>query len=144
VIYLDSAALVKLIRLESATNELTVWLNDRADTPLLSSALAEVEVPRALRRVAPEALTAVAGTLARLYRVEIDASIRADAGSLADPELRTLDAIHLATARAMGTELTAFVSYDRRLLRAAVAIGLPTASPGDGAAAPTPASPVRG
>ena len=94
-------------------------------------------MPRALRRVAPEALPAVAPTLARLYRVEIDPSIRADAGSLADPELRSLAAIHLATARAMGAELTSFVSYDRRLLRAAAALGLPTASPGEEPAAPT-------
>jgi uncharacterized protein len=130
VIYLDSAALVKLIRFEAATTALTDWLNARAETPLLSSALAEVEVPRALRRVAPEALAAVARTFARLYRVEIDAAIRADAGSLADPELGSLDAIHLATARAMGSELAAFVSYDRRLLRAGDALGLPTVSPG--------------
>jgi uncharacterized protein len=130
VIYLDSAALVKLIRFESATQELTDWLNARAQAPLLSSALAEVEVPRALRRVAPDALPAVAQTFARLYRVEIDAAIRADAGALADPDLRSLDAIHLATARAMGAELEAFVSYDRRLLRAGEALGLPTASPG--------------
>ena len=130
MIYLDSAALVKLIRFESATQELTDWLNARAPAPLLSSALAEVEVPRALRRVAPDALPAVAQTFARLYRVEIDAAIRADAGALADPDLRSLDAIHLATARAMGAELEAFVSYDRRLLRAGEALGLPTASPG--------------
>jgi uncharacterized protein len=130
VIYLDSGALVKLIRHESATVEVTQWLNARAGTPLLSSTLVEVEVSRALRRVAPEALPAVAQTFARLHRVEIDAGIRADAGSLDDPDLRTLDAIHLATARAMGVELEAFVSYDRRLLRAGDALGLPTVSPG--------------
>jgi predicted nucleic acid-binding protein len=130
VIYLDSAALVKLIRREDATPELMEWLNANADAPLASSTLAEVEVPRALLRVAPEALPAVAATLAQLYRVEIDAEIRADAGSLSDPDVRSLDAIHLATARAMGEELTAFVSYDRRLLRAGEALGLPTSSPG--------------
>ncbi len=130
MIYLDSAALVKLIRFEAATPELTEWLSARVETPLLTSALAEVEVPRALRRVAPEALPAVAPTLARLYRIEIDAAIRADAGALDDPDLRSLDAIHLATARAMGAELVAFVSYDRRLLRAADTLGLPSASPG--------------
>lgn len=130
MIYLDSAALVKLIRFEDATRELTDWLNARADSPLLSSALAEVEVARALRRVAPDAVGAAAQTFAHLYRVEIDAAIRADAGALADPDVRSLDAIHLATARAVGTELVALVSYDRRLLRAADALGLPTASPG--------------
>ncbi|MHB8718202.1 MAG: type II toxin-antitoxin system VapC family toxin [Candidatus Dormibacteria bacterium] len=130
MIYLDSAALVKLIRREHATPELMEWLNANPDAPLASSTLAEVEVPRALLRVAPEALPAVAATLAQLYRVEMDAEIRADAGSLSDPDVRSLDAIHLATARAMGEELTAFVSYDRRLLRAGEALGLPTISPG--------------
>ncbi|MEO9044172.1 MAG: type II toxin-antitoxin system VapC family toxin [Candidatus Dormibacter sp.] len=130
MIYLDSAALVKLIRREAATTELTEWLNARAEAPLLSSALVEVEVPRALRRVAPDALPAVPQTLARLYRVEIDAAIRAAAGALSDPEVRSLDAIHLATAQAMGAGLQAFVTYDRKLLHAADALGLPTASPG--------------
>ena len=129
MIYLDSAALVKLIRLEEATRELTEWLNARPG-PLVSSALVEVEVPRALRRVSPDALTAVAQTLARLYRIEIDARIRADAGAFADPDLRSLDAIHLATARAMGAALEVFVSYDQRLLRAGEVLGLTTASPG--------------
>lgn len=130
MIYLDSAALVKLIRFEDSSLELTEWLNARADTPLVSSVLSEVEVPRALRRVAPDALGAVARTFARLYRVEMDEAIRADAGALADPDLRSLDAVHLATARTVGAQLQAFVSYDRRLLRAGDALGLPTASPG--------------
>ncbi|MET8463931.1 hypothetical protein [Micromonospora zamorensis] len=51
-----------------------------------------------------------------------------------EPTLRSLDAIHLATAQALtndsGAELVAFVAYDRRLLDAAKAAGPPTASPG--------------
>lgn len=130
MIYLDSSALVKLVRFEEGSAELAVWLNERPDSPLLASALVDVELPRALRRSAPEVLPEVPRTLARLYRMEIDSAIRADAGALAEPELRSLDAIHLATAQAMGAELEAFVSYDARQLQAARTLGLPTASPG--------------
>ena len=63
-----------------------------------------------------------------------DSTIRATAAAFAEPTLRSLDAIHLATAQVLtnesGTELLAFVTYDRRLLDAAKATGLPTASPG--------------
>ncbi|MEU4712284.1 PIN domain-containing protein [Micromonospora purpureochromogenes] len=94
----------------------------------------EVEVSRALRRAAPQALVGVPTVLARLYRVEIDATVRAAAGAYPEPMLRTLDAIHLATAeilaRQAGTAFAAFVTYDRRLLDAVKSSGLPIASPG--------------
>jgi len=134
VIYLDSAAVVKLVRQESHSAELVTWLNAHEDAPLVSSALVEVEVPRALRRSAPQALVGVPATVGRLFRVEIDSTIRATTAAFAEPTLRSLDAIHLATAQVLtnesGAELLAFVTYDRRLLDAAKAAGLPTASPG--------------
>ncbi|HEY7199735.1 MAG TPA: VapC toxin family PIN domain ribonuclease, partial [Candidatus Dormibacteraeota bacterium] len=76
MIYLDSAAVVKLVRAESETAALVAWLAERPGAPLLSSTLVEVEVPRALRRLAPEAISTVPATLAKLYRVEINATIR--------------------------------------------------------------------
>ncbi|MEV4493219.1 type II toxin-antitoxin system VapC family toxin [Micromonospora coxensis] len=134
MIYLDSAAVIKLLRREAATEELVTWLNDRPGTSLVASALVEVEVPRALRRAAPQALVGVPSVLSRLYRVEIDATVRAAAGAYADPLLRSLDAIHLATAeilaRQAAADFVAFVTYDRRLLDAAKGVGLPVASPG--------------
>jgi predicted nucleic acid-binding protein len=130
VIYVDSAALVKLVRLEHATQELVDWLNERSGVALVCSVLAEVEVPRAIRRVAPDALAAVPATLARLYRLEIDATVRSTAAALAEPSLRTLDAIHVATAVGLGADLQAFVSYDERLLQTAGGLGLPVVSPG--------------
>ena len=129
MIYLDSAAVVKLVRREPGTTALVEWLNARTGTPLLSSVLVEVEVPRALRRSAPAALPAVPGTLGRLYRLEIDATTRAAAASLPDASLRSLDAIHLVTAVQIGAQLEAFVTYDTRLLDAARQAGLPAASP---------------
>ena len=129
MIYLDSAAVVKLIWAEAETSALVAWLGARAGTPLVTSALVEVEVPRALRRRAPAALAAVPGTLSMLDRIEIDAAIRATAASFSDPTLRSLDAIHLATAQQVSTQLEAFVTYDTRLLGAAQQAGLPVASP---------------
>jgi uncharacterized protein len=133
VIYLDSVAVVKLCRNEPATTALVAWLRERAERALVSSALVEVEVPRALRRHAPEALPAVPTALQRLYRVEIDQTVRATAAVYDDNGLRSLDAIHLATAQILGDtsgEDLTFVTYDRRLLDAAGYVGLATASPG--------------
>ena len=134
MIYLDSSAVVKLVHNEVGTAELVGWLRRHANNPLVSSALVEVEVPRALRRYAPTALAGVPAVLARLYRVEIDATIRATAAAFQDASLRSLDAIHLATAHLLRSESTetleAFVAYDRRLLLAAAAIGMPVVSPG--------------
>jgi hypothetical protein len=56
MIYLDSAAVVKLVRAEPFTTDLVDWLRVRTSSLLVSSALVEVEVARALRRNTPEAL----------------------------------------------------------------------------------------
>jgi predicted nucleic acid-binding protein len=134
VIYLDSAAVVKLVRQEACSADLVSWLDGFDDVPLVSSALVEVEVPGALRRSAPQALIGVPAAIGRLFRMEIDSTIRATAAAFTEPTLRSLDAIHLATAQVLtnesGATLTAFVTYDRRLLDSAKAAGLPTASPG--------------
>ncbi|WP_419997659.1 type II toxin-antitoxin system VapC family toxin [Streptomyces boninensis] len=134
MIYLDSAAIVKMVRREPCTEELVEWLNARPDDPLVASALVDVEVPRALRRAAPRSLAGVPSTLARLYRVEIDAAVRATAAAYTEPMLRSLDSVHLATAHLLadqpGSESLTFVTYDKRLLAAAADIGLVTAAPG--------------
>jgi uncharacterized protein len=89
-----------------------------------------------MRRSAPQALVGVPTTVGRLFRLEIDAIIRATAAAFADPTLRSPDAIHLATAQVLanesGTSLIAFVTYDQRPLASARTAGLPTASPGQG------------
>jgi uncharacterized protein len=131
MLYLDTAALVKLVRPEPETSTLVRWLNDRTGTPWLTSVIAEVELPRALRRVAPTALGAVPALLARLHRCELDEVVRATAASLAGEHLRSLDAIHVATATVVaGAALEEFVTYDRRLAQEAVGLGLRVAAPG--------------
>lgn len=131
MIYLDTAALVKLVRREPETDALADWLDARPTMPWVSSALVEVELPRALRQTEPALLADVPATVARVARYDIDGVVRAAAAAYPDPDLRSLDAIHLATARSIfGHRLAAFVSYDRRLLAAAAEAGLPSESPG--------------
>ena len=120
MIYLDTSALVKLIRREDESDALGDWLDERIHMPWITSALAEVELARAIRAAAPEGLPAVPSLLARLDRFEIDPVIRSTAAAYPDSGLRTLDAIHLATAQtAAAAPLTAFVTYDSRLAEAA-------------------------
>jgi uncharacterized protein len=133
VIYLDSSAIVKLVAPEPETDALGEWLRERSATELLTSKLSEVEVPRALRRSHPGVLAVVSVVLRRLYRVDINDVVRANAATYLDPLLRSLDAIHLATADAIvgaGKHITAFVTYDKRLGAAATEVGLSVASPG--------------
>ena len=132
MIYLDTSAIVKLVRAEAESGELVAWLNAR-DEDTVTSALAEVETVRALRREAPELLAGVATVLAQIARFEIDAAVRATAAAYPDPRLRSLDAIHLATADqlgAAGSAVTAFVTYDKTLGRVATEAGIPVIRPG--------------
>jgi predicted nucleic acid-binding protein len=130
LIYLDASALIKLAHIEPGSFDLSNWLAGRPEQDHFSSALIEVEVSRALRRYRPTALPEVPRILLRLSLIGIDAQVRAVAAAFSDPMLRSLDAIHLASALQLGDELEAFLSYDRRLLVAALAAGLPVESPG--------------
>jgi predicted nucleic acid-binding protein len=132
VIYLDTSALVKLIRIEPESEALGGWLNERIEMRWITSVLTEVELPRAIRAVAAEGLPEVPTVLARLDRFEIDSVIRSTAAAYPDAALRSLDAVHLATAQAAGATapLAAMIAYDNRLVPAASAPGLPVASPG--------------
>jgi predicted nucleic acid-binding protein len=130
MIYLDTAALVKLVRREVESDALVDWIANQPEELLVSSVLAEVELPRALRRTEPALLAAVPGVLGRIAVYEIDELVRTTAAAYDDPAIRSLDAIHLATADAvLADDLTTFVTYDRRLLAAAKGLGLPVAAP---------------
>jgi len=131
MLYLDTSALVKLIHHEPESDALADWLDANAPAAWVSSALIEVELPRAVLRADPARLPDVPGLLARVSRYDVDEDIRAAAAAFPDPMLRSLDAIHLATGHvAFGARLTAFVAYDERLLAAAEALGLPALAPG--------------
>lgn len=133
MIYLDTCAVAKLARHEWETEALFDWLERHGEESLIASVLLEVELERALRRADPRALARIPRILSGITRIELTAPIRVMAGAYQDPLLRSLDAIHLATAQAMtdgGEELTAFVTYDKRLLAAARAAGMHVEHPG--------------
>jgi uncharacterized protein len=129
VVYLDSSAIVKLIVSERGSKELRAYLRPRPSR--IASRIVDVEVRRAASRVAgldvEERLHEV---LARLARVELDEELAAVAGRLTPTGLRTLDAIHLASAMAIGGQLEAIVTYDQRLADAAAWLGIAVVSPG--------------
>ena len=129
MIYLDSAAVVKLVHAEAESQALRDWLSFRSSLDWTSSALIEVETVRALARHAPEAISRLPPILDLIVLVEISPEVRALAQQVTPPAVRTLDAIHLATALRMGDQLTSFVTYDRRLADAATAAGLTVDSP---------------
>jgi len=130
VIYLDSSALVKLALAEPESAALARWLAERADQPLVSSALYQAEVPRAVWRAEPGALPRSYKVIKRIARVALSADVLDNSATLPPAELSPAQAIHLASALAVKQDLTAFVAYDEHLLAAAKAAGLPVSSPG--------------
>lgn len=129
MIYLDSAAVVKLVHAETESAALRAWLDNRIDIPWISSALVEIESFRALARHAPKAVARLNPVLDLIELVDLDPSIRLLAQTVQPASIRSLDAIHLGTALKISTRLTAFVTYDKRLADAASATGLPIEMP---------------
>jgi predicted nucleic acid-binding protein len=129
MIYLDSAAVVKLVHAEPETPALRTWLNERAETGWISSVLLEIESFRALARYAPEAVTRLHLVLDQIDLIDMGPRVRVLAQAVRPVTIRSLDAIHLGTALTARRNLASFVSYDKRLLDAAIAVGLPADSP---------------
>ena len=127
-VYLDSSAFVKMVIAEPESVALRAYLRQRR-TRLTSSTLLRTEGVRAVRRVGPDALTAARQLLRTIDLVAVDESVL-DAAAMLEPRvLRTLDAIHLATALALGDDVDAIVTYDARMADGARLLGLPVADP---------------
>jgi len=127
-VYVDASAMAKLLVDEREGDDLRAFLAPVARQ--VTSIVGRVEVERTVARRAPARLAHVAGLLDDLVIVGLEPEIAAVAASIGPATLRTLDAIHLASAAALGADLEAFVTYDRRLAEAARALGMPVASPG--------------
>ena len=127
-VYLDSSAFVKLVVEETETAAVRAFLSNN-DARRVSSALLRAEALRAGRNLGPAALATVREGLRRVDLIGIDDRILDAAGTLEPQVLRTLDAIHLATALAVGDDLDVIVTYDDRMIDAARLLGLSTATP---------------
>jgi predicted nucleic acid-binding protein len=130
-IYADTSALAKLFIAEKESDELKRWLLKQGDPHLMSSALLGVELIRLLGLVNPAMVGAAEEFLAEdMDIVEITPTQLSDAASVRPPRLRTLDALHLATALDLGEVVDVVLTYDKLLVEAARAAGLAVAFPG--------------
>ena len=127
MVYLDSSALVKLVIAEPESPALRRYLG--AEPERASCAVARVEVLRAIRGHGPAPATRARRLLQRVHLVQLDEELLEAAAALDPRVLRSLDAIHLAAALVFSGELTAIVTYDRRMAAAAALVDLPVRAP---------------
>lgn len=133
VLYADTSALVKLLVHESESaaveRELDRW------QAIATSSITSIELGRAVMRARAASRASVAdeaalrGVLGSLAEVPLSNRVRVVATTLAPPELRTLDAIHLASALELGIDLGGLLSYDARLAAAAAGHGVTVIAP---------------
>lgn len=125
--YLDTSAYVKLIVDEPASpallQELGRW------SAWTSSSLLRVEALRACRRLRDDVAASAEASLSDIALIPMDDPVLAIAAGLDPRELRSLGAIHIATALSVGADLGAVFSYDDRMTAAAEAAGLSVLAP---------------
>ena len=128
MIYLDSSALVTIVVERRYAKALRTYLDQHATLRTITSTIGFVETVRTC-----DQLGSYPNLMSRLLRdheeVRLTNVVR-DAAVHVPGKLRTLDALHVASAQQLGPELTALVTYDRRMAEAARDNGLPVAMPG--------------
>lgn len=129
MIYLDTSAAAKLIQVEVESTALAVFLAERLNATLVSSTLLYPELVRAVGRQRPDLIPRAVALVRRMMTVPLLAHVVEQAATMGTPQLRTLDALHLATAVSVAAELDAFVTYDKRLAEAATLVGLTVSTP---------------
>ncbi|KAB1945418.1 type II toxin-antitoxin system VapC family toxin [Micromonospora sp. ALFpr18c] len=128
MIYLDASAIITLVSGRSYASELRDFLATHPGLPMATSTIGFVETVRTLDRVGdfPDTMSDLVRTFTEILLTE---EVR-DTAALLPAGVRTLDAIHVASAQIIGPALTALVTYDRRMLDVARSIGLPCSAPG--------------
>lgn len=132
-LYLDSLAIVKLVRPERESESLREYLarSEQAGSyALATSTIARIEVFRALQRDAPSLAAGAIEVFSAIRLIGVSEQVLHHATAVPPPTLRTLDALHLATVLSEPEGLLALVTYDLRLAEAARLAGLPVESPG--------------
>jgi len=126
--YFDSSALVKIVIQEPESKALAAWVEGKER--LVACELVRVEVVRAVRLSDPAAVPRAYQAIETLALVRLDDALYGVAADLDPPFLRSLDAVHLAAAIAVGSELAGVVTYDARMQDGARQLGLQVESPG--------------
>ena len=126
--YFDASAITKLTLAERESLALIDYLTEH-DVHVASSVIAEVEVTRTLQRLGVDKGDQGVA-LRKIYLLSVDSDVRREAMRIRPQHLRSLDAIHVATAVSMADEHLEFVTYDDRQVEAARAAGLKVVQPG--------------
>ncbi len=128
MIYLDASALVTLVTGRPYARELREFLAESPEMPMGTSTVGFIETVRTLDRVGSYP-TAMQDLLASFTEILVTDEIR-DAAASMPGVVRTLDAVHIASAQAIGDALAFLVSYDKRMLDIAHSVGIAIVAPG--------------
>jgi uncharacterized protein len=129
IYYIDTSAAFKLLAAEEHADAFLAFYREHRDDDWISSDLLRVEVTRAVTRHWRALIPDAQRLLDAFEYIQIDEDVVRAAMAEPDPLLRSLDAIHLATARLLGNDLTAVLTYDDRLAKAADDAGIPVHTP---------------
>lgn len=129
VCYIDTSALAKLIIIEAESATLKAWIDDQRPV-LISSPITSTEITRTVNRREPESLGLVPRILSGITFVPMDTETLRFAGIIGPVTLRSIDAIHVATAIRSGKYVSSIVTYDKRMAEAARLNGVTVISPG--------------
>ncbi|MFF0726635.1 type II toxin-antitoxin system VapC family toxin [Streptomyces sp. NPDC004134] len=128
MIYLDASAVITLVAGRRHAAELRGYLGAKPAAPMATSTIGFVETVRTLDQMGSFP-TAMQDLMRDLTEVLVTEEVR-DLAGLLPGRVRTLDALHVASAQTIGPALDSLISYDKRMLEVAREVGLPTAAPG--------------
>ncbi len=126
VAYVDTSALVKLVLDEAESPQMRGWYIEAERVLVSQIGIIETQRAAARRQHDPVHLRVI---LESIESIDLDPVIERTAATVGPASLKTLDAIHLASAMTLMPELDAFVTYDDRLAEAARGLGLPVVRP---------------
>jgi hypothetical protein len=128
LIYLDSSALVTLIAGRAHADDLRAFLAGRPGMPMGTSTIGFIETVRTMDQIGdyPNLMRDLIGQFTEILLTE---EVR-DAAALLPGGIRTLDAVHVASAQVLGEVLDVLVSYDKGMVEVARAVGIPVEAPG--------------
>jgi len=126
--YLDSSALAKLVVREPESHDLRHFLTQ--SRLMVTSVISATEIRRAAQRISNAAVEATPRVMSIVAQMDVTRDLLLAAAKVQPAHLRTLDAIHLATAMDLASELDSFITYDNKLAEAAVLAGLHVEQPG--------------